>query len=159
MRFMLAVAGLVLAADQATKFLVRDLMQPDQTIPLIDGILRLTFVRNTGAAFGVFSHGRPVFIVATLIAIVMILVYHFKTKEPNVWFNLALGMELGGACGNLVDRVFQGWVTDFIHVLRFAVFNMADAAISVGVALLLVTLVLDMIREHKEETKGVPGTT
>jgi signal peptidase II len=159
MRFMLAVGAIVLAADQAFKFLVRDLMQPDQTIPLIDGFLRLTYVRNTGAAFGMFSHGRPVFVIATVLAIVLILVYHAKTKETNIWFNIALGLELGGACGNLVDRLFLGWVTDFIHVSRFAVFNAADAAISVGVALLLVTLTVDMIREHKEETKSVSGIT
>lgn len=159
MRFMLAVGAIVLAADQAFKFLVRDLMQPDQTIPLIDGFLRLTYVRNTGAAFGMFSHGRPVFVVATLLAIVLILVYHAKTKEKSIWLNIALGLELGGAAGNLVDRLFLGWVTDFIHVSRFAVFNAADAAISVGVALLLVTLVVDMIREQKEENKGVSGIT
>lgn len=158
MRFMLAVAAMVLAADQATKFLVRDLMQPDQTFPLIDGFLKLTYVRNTGAAFGMFSHGRPIFVIATIIAIVLILVYHYKTKETNVWFNLALGLELGGALGNLVDRVFLGWVTDFIHVMKFAVFNAADSAITVGVCLLLITLALDMIRERKEEKTGVSGT-
>lgn len=155
---MLAVAAVVLAADQATKLLVRNLMQPDQTFPLIDGFLKLTYVKNTGAAFGMFSNGRPVFVAATILAIILILVYHVKTKDTGVWFNIALGLELGGACGNLIDRVVRGWVTDFVHVSNFAVFNAADAAISVGVAVLLVTLAIDIARDRKEESTGVSGT-
>jgi signal peptidase II len=159
MRLLLAVAGIVLAVDQATKTLVRELMRLDQSIPIFGDFLKLTYVKNTGAAFGMFSHGRPVFVVATILAICLILFYHMKTKETNVWFNIALGLELGGAVGNLIDRVARGWVTDFIHFKQFAVFNAADSAITVGVILLLVTLTIDMVREQKEESKGVSGIT
>ncbi len=154
---LLAVAGLVLVADQITKYAVRALIDPNQSIPLIKGCLALTHVRNTGAAFGMFSQRQPVFVVATIVAIILIIVYHVKTKETDLLFNVALGLELGGAVGNLVDRVTQGWVTDFLHVLNFPVWNVADMAIVAGVALLILVMLRDIVRERRERGTDVSG--
>ncbi len=151
---LLAVASLVLVADQVTKYAVRLYIDPNQSIPLIKGLLYFTHVRNTGAAFGMFSQKQPVFVVATIIAIILIIVYHLKTKEADLLFNLALGLELGGAAGNLIDRVSQGWVTDFMHFLNFPVFNIADIAIIAGVVLLILVMLRDIVRERRREKEA-----
>jgi signal peptidase II len=155
---LLAIAGLVLVADQVTKFAIRASIDPNQSVPIIHGLLNFTHVRNTGAAFGMFSQGQPIFIAATIVAIILIIVYHLKTKETELLFNVALGLELGGALGNLVDRLSQGWVTDFIHVRNFPVFNIADSAIVTGVALLILVMIRDIIRERREKETDVSGT-
>ncbi len=155
---LLAVAGLVLVADQITKYAVRVFIDPNQSISLIKGFFYFTHVRNTGAAFGMFSQRQPVFVVATVIAIILIIVYHLKTKETDFLFNVALGLELGGAVGNLIDRVSQGWVTDFVHVLNFPVFNIADSAIVMGVVLLILVMLRDIVKERRERGADVSGT-
>lgn len=158
MYWLLTVAGGILAADQATKIAVRAAMYEGQTIPLINGWLQMTYVRNTGAAFGLFSHSQPVFVIATVLAIGLILFYHLKTKESNVWFNIALGLELGGALGNLIDRVSLGWVTDFVYVTHFPVFNVADSAIVVGVVVLIIAMIIDIPRNPRKEEYNAPDT-
>ncbi|MFA5867554.1 MAG: signal peptidase II [Actinomycetota bacterium] len=155
---LLAVASLVLVADQVTKYAVRVSIDPNQSITLVKGFFYFTHVRNTGAAFGMFSQKQPVFVVATIIAIVLIIVYHLKTKEADLLFNLALGLELGGAAGNLVDRISLGWVTDFMHVPNFPVFNIADSAIVTGVALLILVMLRDIVRERREKEADVSDT-
>jgi signal peptidase II len=155
---LLAVAGLVLVADQVTKFAVRATIDPNQSISVINGFFNFTHVRNTGAAFGMFSQGQPIFIAATIVAIVLIIVYHMKTKETDFLFNLALGLELGGALGNLVDRITQGWVTDFLHFMNFPVFNIADSAIVCGVGLLILVMIRDIVRERREKETDVSDT-
>jgi signal peptidase II len=155
---LLSVAGLILAADQASKFAIRAALQPGQTIPLITGWFQLTYVQNTGAAFGLFSHRQPVFVIATVLAICLILFYHIKTKETNAWFNIALGLELGGAFGNLIDRVSLGWVTDFVHVTNFPVFNVADSAIVIGVMALIIAMIVDIRRGPGKEEINASDT-
>jgi signal peptidase II len=152
---LLGIAGLVLVADQVTKYAVRVSINPNQSIPVIKGIFYFTHIRNTGAAFGMFSQKQPVFVVATVLAIILIIVYHLKTKETDLLFNAALGLELGGAVGNLIDRISQGWVTDFIHVPNFPVFNIADSAIVAGVALLVIVMLRDIVRERREKETDV----
>jgi signal peptidase II len=155
---LLAVAGLVLVADQGTKYFARIFIEPNQSIPIIKGLFYFTHVRNTGAAFGMFSQRQPVFVAATIVAIILIVGYHIKTKETDLLFNLALGLELGGALGNLVDRITQGWVTDFFHVPNFPVFNIADSAIVAGVVLLILVMVRDILRERKENEANASDT-
>ncbi len=158
MYWLLGVAGFVLAADQASKFALRAALEQGQTIPLINGWLQLTYVRNTGAAFGLFSHRQPLFVIATVIAIGLILFYYLQTKESNAWFNVALGLELGGAIGNLIDRVSLGWVTDFVHVTHFPVFNVADSAIVSGVILLIIAMIVDIRRNPGKEEPDAPDS-
>lgn len=130
----------VLIADQVTKALVRAKLAVGASVPLIDGFMDLTHVRNTGAAFGLFPGRMPVFIgIATLVLVGIGWVW-WRFKPRSTWAVLALGLVAGGATGNLIDRVTVGRVTDFFDVGWWPVFNVADIALDVGVAVLLVWL-------------------
>jgi signal peptidase II len=158
MRLLLSVAAVIVAADQATKALARHFLETGGAIPIVDGYVQLTLVRNTGAAFGIFSNSRPIFIIATAVAMLLIVAYHASLKETNVLLSLALAFELGGAAGNLIDRIHLGWVTDFIYFNGFPVFNVADSAITIGVALLILVLILDLRQPKGEEPFDATGT-
>jgi signal peptidase II len=137
------VVGVVLLLDQWTKWLVRSHI-PLNGSWLPDGMMwlapyaRLVFIYNKGAAFGMFQNGGLVFtVVAVLVAAGI--VYFYSQIDPQDWpLRLATGLYLGGVLGNLIDRLTQGQVTDFISVGTFYIFNVADASINVGVALLLI---------------------
>ena len=98
---------------------------------------RIVHWSNSGAAFGTFQNGNPVFTVLAILVIIAI-IYYYPRVEANDWtLRLAMGLQLGGAAGNLVDRLLMHRVTDFISVGNFPVFNVADASISIGVVVLL----------------------
>lgn len=148
---LLVSAALVLIADQATKYYVRTTLPNGTSITIVKGLFYITHVRNKGAAFGLFSGKQTVFIIATLLSIGLIVFYYLRTRETLFALNAALGLELGGAIGNLIDRVTIGSVTDFIHVRNFPVFNIADSAIVVGVALLLFVTLLSIVKANRAE--------
>jgi len=131
-------AAVVVVLDQLTKQLV---WRHGQNYDVIDGYLHITLVKNAGAAFGVFQGGRAIFVVASMLAAAFI-VYAGRRVPPEERYKRALlGCILGGAIGNLVDRVLSGEVIDFIQIgvagHYWPVFNVADIAVSVGAALLL----------------------
>ncbi len=140
----LAVALGVIAVDQVTKALIASLMSWGQSVPA-QGIVRLTYTTNTGAAFGMFQ-GQTFFLtVASVVGIAAVLLYYrsLASHPPLRW---ALGLILGGAAGNLIDRLVRGYVVDFVDVqlwqgYHFAVFNVADASINIGIALLAFFLI------------------
>jgi signal peptidase II len=157
----LALALAVLALDQATKALVMRYMEPYAQLPLVDGLLSLSHVRNRGAAFGLFSdadlpHQSVLLAVLSLAALVGIAGYFIRLPASARLPRLALALVLGGAIGNLIDRLRFGWVVDFVHVYwrdhQWPDFNVADSAITVGVAL----LILDIVRSPK--TEPAPGS-
>ena len=128
----------MLAADQLTKALVASRFIPGESLPLIPQILHLTYVQNTGAAFGLFK-GRQLVFVAVSVAVVAWILWEFGRQRGtagrlNLW---AAGLVLGGAVGNLVDRLRLGYVVDFIDVRVWPVFNIGDSAITIGVTLLI----------------------
>lgn len=141
-RLLLIVAGIVVALDQATKAIVVGTMREGQTIPIVDGAWHWTFQRNPGAAFGIFTSVPVLFTVLAALISIAILWYAPRVTERSG--AIALGLVLGGAIGNLVDRVarppglFRGHVIDFIDLRVWPVFNIADAAIVVGAGLLIV---------------------
>ena len=133
-----ALAAAVVAADQATKALVRsnvDLGSRDGVFPGIE----LVHVRNRGVAFGLFTDGGTILVVVGIIAVSALLIF-FAThsRRPLVW--LPTGLLLGGAAGNLIDRVQRGFVTDFIDLPAWPAFNLADICITLGVLSLLYVL-------------------
>lgn len=142
------LALLVLAADQLTKqWVLRVYPTWPQTDfgysrDLIPGFFSLTYVNNTGGAFGILPSGTQLLALAALAAAVAIIVYTFRVKEPlSRWLAVALALPLGGAVGNLLDRVRLHYVVDFLDVhlgrhYQWPVFNVADSAICIGVALL-----------------------
>jgi signal peptidase II len=133
-----AVAAGILLTDQASKALVRATMSPPGTsIPVVGSLLRLTYVRNTGAAFGMFPGHPVVFVIVSLVVLSGVAVYWWRVRPARALLVIALGLVSGGATGNLIDRVTAGRVTDFLEVPYIPVFNVADSAIVVGVGLLM----------------------
>jgi len=152
-----AVTLVVGAVDQWTKYLVLKGFRLYESVPVIDGLFNLTYVRNKGAAFGILADSdwrRPFFIVVTLVACAFILGYLCRLGNERGLASLSLSLIFAGALGNLIDRVRFGEVIDFLDVYwrqyHWPAFNVADSAITVGVGLLL----LDMWRhdrQHREE--------
>lgn len=138
--------ALIFALDQATKFLIRATMSPGQSYPE-DGLVRLTYITNTGAAFGILTDQSLFLLFATLIGVGAILFYYLFPPANNLLLTMSLGFQLGGALGNLVDRLRFGYVTDFLDFRVWPVFNLADSFIVVGVSILIGYLFLS-----KEET-------
>lgn len=165
------VSVVIVVFDQITKLMVKGIIIPSLNIyfegiavgssrPIWGNFLRLTYIENPGMAFGIDIGGKLFFSIFTLIASIGIFVYLFKMRNESFPFRFSLAMILGGACGNLIDRLFYGMlfddsplfygkVVDFIdmdffnvnifgyHLSRWPVFNIADASVSVGVILLL----------------------
>lgn len=128
-------AAAVLALDQATKIVVRAGLEPGETVELAAGI-SLVNVRNRGIAFGLLADGGGLLVLVTLGALALLLAYFaFHPERRGMW--LAAGLVTGGAMGNLVDRIRDGAVTDFVDLPFWPAFNVADTAITGGVALLL----------------------
>jgi len=131
-----AIAGMVVALDQVTKYLVRANLALGESVPE-EGPLRITYVTNTGAAFGILQ-GQSVFlVVTTFFGLAAILLYYLYPPMEHGILRLALGLQLGGAVGNLADRVRLGKVTDFVDVGPWPAFNVADSSIVVGVAIII----------------------
>ncbi len=152
--FLLTMAGFVVVLDQWSKVTVRanldlgDIWAPwHWLIPYA----RILYIENSGAAFGIFQGMNSIFsILAVLVAIAII--YYFPQIPPEDWLiRFALCLQLGGALGNLIDRINSGLVTDFISVWIFPVFNIADASISVGTALLILGMLLKERKERQQQ--------
>lgn len=133
---LLGIALVIVLLDQATKLLVRMHMMPGDSIPLIPKIFHLTYVQNPGAAFGMFAHQTAFFIIIAVAVILFILVFFHKTDRHQKLLRIGLSLQLGGAVGNLIDRIYLGHVTDFFDFRIWPVFNIADMAIVFGVVLL-----------------------
>jgi len=136
------IAVVIVALDQWTKWLVRTNVPPGGTwmpesLAWLSPYARIVHWYNTGAAFGMFQNGSMVFTVLAFIVIGAIIYYYPHVESVDWSLRLAMSMQLGGAIGNLVDRLTLGRVTDFISVGAFPVFNIADASITVGAAVLL----------------------
>jgi signal peptidase II len=132
------VAAVTVAADQAVKALVRNSIERGDEVDLILGI-HLVNVRNSGIAFGMLSGGGTLLVIFALVALSALLVFFFRHRDrPLVW--LPTGLLIGGAAGNLIDRIRDSAVTDFIDFPAWPAFNVADIAITFGVLSLLYVL-------------------
>jgi signal peptidase II len=146
---LLFVAGIVVLLDQITKVWVDRTIRVYDSQTIIPGILDLHYIRNSGAAFGILSGSQagfriPFFILVSVVAIGIILFLFYKLEDSEVMMPVALSLVLGGAIGNLVDRIRLGEVIDFIllhyKTFRWPAFNVADIAITVGVFLLVLRI-------------------
>lgn len=151
---LLALAVLVL--DQWTKWLVEIHLPPPISHPIIPGFLNLTHVQNTGVAFGLFaSHGAAggawILVALALLALSAVAVYFYLAPLENRLLLVSLTLIIGGAIGNLIDRLARGAVTDFIDVYigahHWPAFNVADSAITIGISL----MVLDSVLAHRRQ--------
>ncbi len=162
-RLELGIIAAVAILDQVTKLLVVREMELYESIPLIPGLLNLTHIRNTGVAFGLlnsaeFAYKPLVMALVALAALVGVGLYASQLPLQHRWVRAGLGLILGGAAGNLVDRTRQGYVVDFVDVYwqgwHFWAFNVADAAITVGVGL----LIIDLFRPETATSPAPEGT-
>ena len=152
---LLIIATLALAADQASKHIVVNSLQLYQEwapIPSLQWLFAITPTTNTGAAFGLFPDGGLLFIVIAIVVVVAILVYHRQLATRQWLLRVSLGLQLGGALGNLVDRLTRGYVVDFIHFKFWPVFNVADSCIFVGVTLMAFFLLREGRTEASQQT-------
>jgi signal peptidase II len=152
------LGALVIFADQYSKHLVRTRLALNESWSLFPGLApyaRILHINNTGAAFGMFKEAGLFFTAVALVVSAVILYYARQVPDGHGWIRLALGLQLGGAVGNLIDRLIFGTVTDFISVGTFAIFNVADASISVGVALLALIMLIES-RAAKKKLADAP---
>jgi signal peptidase II len=159
--YLFLIGAVIIGLDQWTKAVVR------ANIPLgsdwlpesLTWLLPYARVRhwyNTGAAFGIFQNGNLVFTILAIIVILFILYYYPRMEKQDWWLRVAMAMQFAGAAGNLIDRLVFAQVTDFISVGRFAIFNIADASISVGVAVLLIGVWFKERAEKKQIATVTP---
>jgi signal peptidase II len=154
------IAAVIVALDQWTKWLVRANIPPGGTwlpdsLEWLSPYARIVHWYNTGAAFGMFQNASMVFTVLAFIVIAAIIYYYPHVENTDWSLRLAMSMQLGGAIGNLIDRLRLGHVTDFISIGSFPVFNVADASISVGAVVLLLGVWLMERSEKKEKASSV----
>ena len=149
------LAAAVVLVDQYSKHIVRTSIPVNSTwnpVSWLAPYVRILYIQNTGAAFGLFKEAGLFFTVVAVIVSVVIVVYTQRLPGGHWWMRIALGMQLGGALGNLVDRLVFHTVTDFISFGNFAIFNVADASISLGVALLAVIMWLEARHDSQHAT-------
>ena len=133
-----------------TKNLVAASVPFGTEVPVVGHLVGITNVRNSGAAFGLAPAGAGVFMIAAVIVSIALAVYVVRTPI-GLWGGVVLGLILGGTIGNGVDRIVYGFVTDFINVHFWPVFNVADSAISIGVVLLIAG---NLLRRDPHELRG-----
>jgi signal peptidase II len=158
--FLFLIGGIIISLDQWTKALVRSNI-PLGTDWLPGGLAwllpyaRIRHWYNSGAAFGIFQNGNLVFTILAIIVILLIFYYYPRTERTDWALRVAMAMQFAGAGGNLIDRLLFAHVTDYISVGNFAIFNIADASISVGVVVLLFGVWLKEQAEKKKARMAV----
>jgi signal peptidase II len=140
----------VILLDQFTKYLIVEKFRYGESIPVLPGFFSLTYIRNTGAAFGLLAHANPAFripffVIVPILALIAIAFIFRKIPDRDLKLSSALSLVIGGAVGNLIDRVMLNYVVDFLdfhwkYEYHFPAFNVADSAICVGVGILMLDL-------------------
>lgn len=144
----LAVIAAVILFDQLSKILCVEYLMDAGSVSVIPKIVNFTYVENRGAAFGMLADHRWVFMVLSVAAIVLIVVYLAKAKPQSVLQRVSIALIAGGGIGNMIDRVLRGYVVDFIDVqfVKFYVFNIADSAVCVGCGLLILWGIISEVK-------------
>lgn len=152
----------VVALDQITKLLVAHNMQLHESIELIPGVLRFTYITNPAAAMGLFANARWLFMILSPVAVIAIEVYLMCARNVGRMYTVALSMIAGGGIGNMIDRMFygealgHGEVIDFIDFCAFPqiwnyIFNVADSFVCVGAGIMLLAIIIDMVKEFRAD--------
>lgn len=153
MKRIILISILTLIIDIISKQLVLNLMIEYQSINIIPGLFNLTLTKNTGIAFSFLEGKLPLIIIMTMLIIFIILKY-LKTTKPNKYESICYGLIIGGAIGNLLDRIIYHYVIDFLDFkifnYSFPIFNLADTAIVIGVILLIILSVIEESRKNNE---------
>jgi signal peptidase II len=139
------IALVVIITDQITKSIIKANIPLYKSIPVVDGFLNITHIKNTGGAFGILSGMNSLFfIIASSVALLIVILYLIRLPENNLWLITSLSLISGGAIGNMIDRVRSGEVIDFIDLFydrfHWPAFNIADSSITIGVFILFINL-------------------
>ncbi|MGE7601874.1 signal peptidase II [Peribacillus sp. NPDC097675] len=155
--FYYLIALLVIAFDQLTKWMIVKKMEYGESIEIIENLLYITSHRNRGAAWGILQGQMWFFYIITIAVIIGVVYYIQKMAKTSRLLGVSLGLMLGGAIGNFIDRIVRHEVVDFVHTYIFSysfpVFNIADAALSIGVVLLVIHMFLEE-KNAKEKDNG-----
>jgi signal peptidase II len=147
----LLLAGAIIGLDQGTKALIRAFVDRGESHEVFGELLRVVHFTNTGAAFGMFQGAGPLLAITSIAGMLAILVYLFNPGFAHPLVRTGLAFMLGGAVGNLIDRLAEGRVVDFIKLPNWPAFNVADSAITVGVIMLVVSLLWMQDEEKPSE--------
>ncbi len=158
---------LIVLVDQITKYIVATRLVEGQSLviaPWLASVFRVTYVTNTGVVFGLLPGLGDLFIGVAVLVAIAIVVYYWHLPRGQWALRIALGLQLGGTLGNLIDRLRQGFVTDFIDLnfwplQNWAIFNLADSAIVSGVTILALLMVWEEWREREEQRLIVSRAT
>ena len=153
---LIAVIAAVIGLDQLTKWLAATYLKQVGTIPLLENALHLTYHTNKGMAFGMLETHRWIFMsVSTVTILALAFLLYSGYVRANKFYTVSLSLIISGGIGNMIDRVFLGYVIDFIdfRLIDFAIFNGADSFVCVGAGLLIFALIRDVIKEAKNQKK------
>ena len=145
--------------DQATKLLVVNTMDYGQSIVLIKNIFSFQYIHNYGAAWGMFSNHRWVFMLITSLALIAMPIILYRYRKLHFLFGLSLSLFIGGAIGNMIDRVFLGYVVDFLQFtfIDFPIFNVADICVVFGAAFMMIYVIFfdkELLTDKKQSLKN-----
>lgn len=145
---------LIVAFDQITKYIASAKLIDGKTVDFIPKLVQFRYAENTGMAFSMLSGARIIFIVVTAIVCIGVLVFLFSNKCKSLWMYWSLGVVVAGGIGNLIDRIRFGYVVDFIEPIfvDFAVFNIADCAVTCGAVVLIAYMLIDAFKKDKSES-------
>ena len=150
--FLLAIIGIFL--DQVTKLLITGLLSLNEVINVIDGFFSITYVRNTGAAWGMFSNNTLFISIISILFLFILIKYIKELPKIDFLYVVAFGLIIGGIIGNLIDRLLRGYVVDFFRFIildyDYPVFNVADMLIVIGSIVLIISFVRDDIIEKRK---------
>ncbi len=153
-----AVAALVIILDQASKRLIWEIFQYRGGMDVLDGVLRFSLSKNSGAVMGILRGSTHLLLVVTIISIGVLIVFAYRMRYAPTAKRVFLGLIIGGAFGNLIDRLAAGEVLDFIDMgfgrYRWPTYNVADIAVTVGAVLLIVGYV---VHPNSQSTKALPA--
>lgn len=156
--WILIILGSVLV-DQLSKWLIVRYLDPMEPFVIWEGVFRFSYVENEGAAFGMLSEQRWIFMVLSVVAILGLLIYLWKWPPESKWGCVAISLIAGGGVGNMIDRVRLGYVVDFLDFYPVPevwpwVFNVADACVCIGGAILFVWCIVSMMAELRAKKKS-----
>lgn len=131
------VAVIVIAVDQISKYYIQSHLLPGTSLPVIQNFFHITYVLNSGAAFGILENKTPFFILVAIALLIAVLYFYPKIPHKCFLLRLGIGLLTGGAIGNVIDRIHTGYVIDFFDFRIWPVFNIADIAIVSGVGMII----------------------
>ncbi len=146
--YLIIVVFVVVMLDQITKYMIVSNMTEGMSIPVINQVFHLTFVLNPGAAFGMLEHNREFFIIMAIAVLMFVVYMRKKILEEPLTVQIGIALFVGGALGNLIDRMKTGLVVDFFDFRIWPVFNIADIAICLGVGVMIWSIIREELKSR-----------